>query len=414
MKQRGQTDRRKRKMLLIFPMLVIPFLTLAFWALGGGTKGGNPGEPGTGLNPKLPDSRVKNEASEGKLSFYERAEKDSDRLAEAMRNDPFYRRSTEPFRADSDVVTGGLEGNFPLRTTPYEVPEKDPETEILKRVARLQQQLSLAEYSGSSNEKSLKREELNEAGYPKQKEPLEDLIMGLNANAPDDPEMDKMDNMLDKILEIQHPEKASKNFNSIAEDPHRKVMIVTRMGVQDRIGTLDTARPISSEGTGFLSLQNTTKTQDQNTIRAIVEGTQSLVSGSILKLSLLNDISVSGQLIPSRSIVYGTCSLEAERLQVTITSIRKGSSLFPVHLDVYDQDGLPGIYVPGVLSRDVVKQSVDNSLQSLDAGLMDPSLKAQMAAGGMGLLKNILSRKAKQIRVTVKAGYQVLLLPKQN
>ena len=34
--QRSQAFLRKRKMMMVLPLLVLPFLTMAFWALGGG------------------------------------------------------------------------------------------------------------------------------------------------------------------------------------------------------------------------------------------------------------------------------------------------------------------------------------------------------------------------------------------
>ncbi|MBK6993326.1 MAG: conjugative transposon protein TraM [Chitinophagaceae bacterium] len=39
-------------------------------------------------------------------------------------------------------------------------------------------------------------------------------------------------------------------------------------------------------------------------------------------------------------------SLNNERLEAEINSIRYGNSLFPVKLEIYDMDGLPGIYIP--------------------------------------------------------------------
>ena len=72
-------------------------------------------------------------------------------------------------------------------------------------------------------------------------------------------------------------------------------------------------------------------------------------------------------------------------------------------------DGLPGIYIPGAISRDVTKQSADNSLQLMELSSMDPSIKAQAAAAGISTVKNMLSRKVKQIKVMVKSGYKVLL-----
>lgn len=77
-------------------------------------------------------------------------------------------------------------------------------------------------------------------------------------------------------------------------------------------------------------------------------------------------------------------------------------------------DGLPGIFVPGSINRDAAKGAVDNNLQLVEMTSMNPSLKAQAAATGISAAKNLLSRKVKQVKVTVKSGYKVLLKSKDN
>lgn len=77
-------------------------------------------------------------------------------------------------------------------------------------------------------------------------------------------------------------------------------------------------------------------------------------------------------------------------------------------------DGLPGIYIPGTISRDVAKQSTDNSLQRMELSTMDPSLKAQAASAGMNAAKSLLSKKVKLVKVKIKAGYKILLKDKNN
>ena len=77
-------------------------------------------------------------------------------------------------------------------------------------------------------------------------------------------------------------------------------------------------------------------------------------------------------------------------------------------------DGLPGIHIPGAITRDVAKQSADNSLQLMELSSVDPSFKAQAAAAGISAAKGLLSRKVKQVKVLVKEGYRVLLKSKGN
>ena len=70
---------RQRKMLLILPLLILPFNTMAFWALGGG-KDANENDQlkrTTGLNFQLPDALLKDDKNKNKLSFYKEADADS-------------------------------------------------------------------------------------------------------------------------------------------------------------------------------------------------------------------------------------------------------------------------------------------------------------------------------------------------
>jgi hypothetical protein len=48
-------------------------------------------------------------------------------------------------------------------------------------------------------------------------------------------------------------------------------------------------------------------------------------------------------------------------------------------------------------------------VQGVDITTLNPSIGAQAANAGIEAAKTLLTRKAKLIRVTVKAGYQVLL-----
>jgi conjugative transposon TraM protein len=128
-----------------------------------------------------------------------------------------------------------------------------------------------------------------------------------------------------------------------------------------------------------------------------------------VKFRTVNDIYVNGKLVPKDNLISGIATLDGERLTVEIKSIRSGKNLFNVKLEVYDMDGLPGIYIPGTINRDVAKESLNNSLSLADMTTLDPSLKAQATATGIGAVKSLISKKTKLVRVQVKAGYKVLL-----
>jgi hypothetical protein len=69
---------KQKKFLLMAPLLVLPFLTMAFWALGGG-KGKSETQVVTvkGFDTSLPQAQFKKEKPEDKMDVYQRAKKDS-------------------------------------------------------------------------------------------------------------------------------------------------------------------------------------------------------------------------------------------------------------------------------------------------------------------------------------------------
>lgn len=134
-----------------------------------------------------------------------------------------------------------------------------------------------------------------------------------------------------------------------------------------------------------------------------------LVNGSVVKLRLIQDALVNGVLLPEGSFVFGTTSLNGERLNIAINNIHYQNAIYPVKLEVFDLDGISGLYIPGAITREVAKQSAEQGTQGVGLSTIDPSLGAQAANAGLEMAKTLFSKKTKLVKVSVKAGYQVLL-----
>jgi conjugative transposon TraM protein len=216
--------------------------------------------------------------------------------------------------------------------------------------------------------------------------------------------------MLDKILDVQHPERVQEKLKQTSEANKGQVFAVSSTKNENSITLLDNDHIAGGSTNGFYSVTGTTAIADsQNAIQAVIHETQTLVDGSTVKLRLVNDVFVNGVHIAKDNFLFGTASLKSERLNVKINSMRYNNSLFPVELSVYDMDGLAGIYIPGAITRDVAKQSADRSMQTLGLTSLDPSWQAQAAGAGIEAAKTLFSKKVKLIKVQVKAGYKVLL-----
>ncbi len=418
--QRSQAFLRKRKMMLVLPLLVIPFLTMAFWALGGGEGKEQPTiVKQQGLNLNLPDAKMKDENLTDKLSFYDKADKDSAKIEEWMRTDPYYKQHEDttilPVN-ELEILTqnSASKYNQRLNSSPYETSSNNPEHKLMQKLALLQKEIN-KQPEASVNENTNATNYKQDDEFSGEVDRLENMLLTMNKTNTGDPEMDQLNGTLEKILDIQHPQRIREKLKEKSLQHKQAVYAVTTQPALANISLLDTNKIITNKVNKFYSLDNDKAViEERQTIEATVHSNQILVNGAVIQLRLATDIFINGILIPKGNPVNGTASLNNERLEVEINSIRYKNSLFPVKLEIYDLDGLPGIYVPGSISRDVVKNSADNSLQLMELTTLDPSLKAQAAAAGINTVKSLMSRKVKQVKVMVKEGYKVLLKDKNN
>src|SRR6185437_5818508 len=106
--------RRKRKMLLWLPVILIPLLAVGFYALGGGSEIHIGVAFTKGLNMSLPDAKFNTKKKTlTKMGFYRESEQDSIRLKERRKMDPYYGWKDSgmgPASGGNEVVRGGLPG----------------------------------------------------------------------------------------------------------------------------------------------------------------------------------------------------------------------------------------------------------------------------------------------------------------
>ncbi|HXB06795.1 MAG TPA: conjugative transposon protein TraM, partial [Puia sp.] len=336
----------------LLPLVVVPFLCLVFHVLGGGrgatrSKGVN----ALGLNTQLPSLSVDlQKAFQDKLKTYEQADNDSARKAQYQRQDPYRRDSPG---GDRRVLPAGK----PVETR---LDADDRAKQLEQQLGRLQQSLHPA------------------APVIRPLMPIPPRGLELPEERAPDPQLDRLNAMLDKVIRIQHPEAP---------------------------GAAPTATPNASMPVEEVSPVDS----NANSIAAVIPDDQTLVAGTTLSLRLTDPVRVGGRILPAGELVYGPVSINNDRLMVHISSLRQDHNLFTVDWQVYDLDGLAGIHIPGMLGRDVAKQSADQGVNALNVMTLDPSLGAQAAGAGIQAAKTYLGRKVRQVRVTVRAGYQVLL-----
>jgi hypothetical protein len=359
---------RERKFLLLAPLLVAPLLTILFRAFGGGT--GVVAERSTvktGFDTDLPPAHPADKKNWDKLSYYEHAQQDSLALVERRKNEDNYAK-----RVGIGVDSPG---------------SADVQAEKLRRkMDALNKTIERgAAWGSGSVQGSGSARERSEADI----ERIEKIMgLGKKPTKEEDPEMAQLNGVLDKLIEAEHPGAAG-NAGGAGDSARLRAK-----GVMER-ETLG-VRPVdSAEGSPVME--------------ALAPDEQSLGSGERLQLELGRDLFVGSQFIPRGTPVYGNTSLSGERLLATIRSVAWQGRLYPVLLQVYDQDGLEGIYIPGVPGTDALRESADQQAGSLDVVSYSPTLAGQVAGAGIQTARSLIGKKIRRVRVVVPADYRLIL-----
>jgi len=339
---------QQRKFLLALPLLALPFFCLVFTSLKGGrTVGNNTDRTTSGLNPELPGARFDhNKTLQNKINSYQEAELDSQRRKELMKRDPYHSGALPPQTPASDSIQS----------------RSDPKADqLLQQLDRLRESL---------------HQPTPTPAIVKTRLPVYRERPVLPPDTPeDDPQLTRLNSMLDKVIRIQHPGEIRSDY-------------ATRSTPTDEVMPADSTA---------------------NAIPAVIPEDQTVVTGATIALRLTADLLVNRLRIPKGQVIYGQVTISNDRMNIHISSIRYNLNIYTTDLRLYDMDGIPGIRIPGLISRDVAKASADQGISGLTLTTIDPSLGAQAANAGVQAAKSFFSRKVRLTRVSVRAGYQVLL-----
>lgn len=443
---------RKRKMMLMIPLLIVPMACLAFYGLGGGRGGSGATAAGPqlkGLNMTLPLAHIdgRNQPTD-KLGFYEKAKLDSMRLQERRKQDPYALGNKNPFATKADSLS-----RDPAEKRPGEegIGAIDPggsdrqADQVMEKLDQLKQVLgksgpgfgqegigsaggggSHGEGVGSGGasgghgvrpgfpvgQAGLGAQDFDTSAAGRTQQRIREMMERLKAASPggeDDPEMDRLDGMLDKLIKIQHPGLVHGDTSAAPGAPPTALVSPQRNDVP--VGTLPSVVSERDNVEAFMEIgvRDEGDSAKEVAIEAVINSDQTLTAGSTVALRIVQDFTVGSEHIAANQLVYGVAALAGERLTIGINSIRVGQSIIAVSMQVYDLDGLPGIRIPGAITRDVSKASADQALSGLEMASVNPSLGAQAAGAGMEFARSLASRKIRLVRVSLPAGYRVLL-----
>jgi conjugative transposon TraM protein len=101
-------------------------------------------------------------------------------------------------------------------------------------------------------------------------------------------------------------------------------------------------------------------------IKVVIDENLTGYAGSRIRLRLLDDIDAGNYRISKGTYLYALITgFSGQRVELTVKSILYENKILPVKLQVYDLDGLSGLYVPESAFRDFTKDLGTNTVQGV-------------------------------------------------
>lgn len=92
-------------------------------------------------------------------------------------------------------------------------------------------------------------------------------------------------------------------------------------------------------------------------IKAMIDEDEKAFAGTRVRIRLLDEIAVGNNVIPKGTYIYGQVSgFQSQRVNISVTQIFYNNEVLPVKLDVFDNDGYLGLYVPESNFREFSKE----------------------------------------------------------
>lgn len=166
---------------------------------------------------------------------------------------------------------------------------------------------------------------------------------------------------------------------------------------------------------GFHSLTGTAVPTMRNTLKVVVDRTTTLKEGDNVVLRLLETAKVQGLRIPRQSRLIASAKIEGNRMRLLIKSIEVDGHIIAVKLSAYDTDGQEGVYIPGSEDLGALKEVGANIGGSMGTSFTFASsakdqIISEAARGVMQGASQLLQKKLRTVKVTLKGGYRLFLV----
>lgn len=182
-------------------------------------------------------------------------------------------------------------------------------------------------------------------------------------------------------------------------------------------------KPIENNTFNTTSLENTTTITNpqrkKELIKAAIYGTQIVRNNSVVRIRLLETMTIEDEIIPANTLCSGVAMMGGNRLIIMVTAFKIGADYIPVKMVVYDSsDILPGIAYLSDNTMSQIRQQNNQVLDNVDNTVYNIGSSAGIIGqAGAGVVSGISRSlryggvQKKSGEIELNEGYKVFLKP---
>ena len=166
---------------------------------------------------------------------------------------------------------------------------------------------------------------------------------------------------------------------------------------------------------GFRSVGKATPSIARNTLSVVVDRTTTIRQGDFLRLRLAESARIEGMTLPPNTVLIAQSTIDGNRMKLHVTSVEHAGRILAVKLPAFDLDGQEGLAIPGSEEVSALKEvgaGVGGTIGTsfTFASSAKDQLIAEAARGVMQGASQLLQKKLRTIKVTVKSGHRLFLV----
>ena len=166
---------------------------------------------------------------------------------------------------------------------------------------------------------------------------------------------------------------------------------------------------------GFHSVGKATPSIARNTLSVVVDRTTTIRQGDFLRLRLAESARIEGMTLPPNTVLIAQSTIDGNRMKLHVTSVEHAGRILAVKLSAFDLDGQEGLAIPGSEEVSALKEvgaGVGGTIGTsfTFASSAKDQLISEAARGVMQGASQLLQKKLRTIKVTVKSGHRLFLV----